>query len=200
MSPRKTKHGTRWTTRITKKRTRPSLPLHILVRSLSSSLLPVPAPAPASPPTVFPTISRRGIPWLSNHVGFFCAPRTRLGYALVNGVSPLAWRSAPLAMLPPSPPAQGGSRRLWKKSRPPDNNVFELLDREPASTSLPSPPQPSTPNPVPADLSPSESSANCSSNFVSHRVSQKVGCPQEMHHEPWSPVTPSLPVSNSAKT
>ena len=70
--PRKTKHGTRWTTRITKKRTRPSLPLHILVRSLSSSLLPV--PIPASLPTAFPNISRRGIPWLSNHVGFFLFP------------------------------------------------------------------------------------------------------------------------------
>ena len=76
---------------------------------------------------------------------------------------PLRGGGASLTMLPPSPPAQKARRRLRKKSRPPDNNVFELLDREPASTPLPSPPQPSTPNAAPADLSPSESSANRSS-------------------------------------
>ncbi|KAF8257814.1 hypothetical protein EI94DRAFT_1708577 [Lactarius quietus] len=66
--------------------------------------------------------------------------------------------TSPLTMLPPSPPAQKACRRLRKKTCPPDNNVFELLDREPAFSPLPSSPQPTTPNMSPADLSPPESS------------------------------------------
>ena len=77
---------------------------------------------------------------------------------------------ASLTMLPPSPPAQKGRRRLRKKSRPPDNNVFELLDRGPDSTPLPSPPQPSTPNQSPADLSPSESSNNNPRSSILSRI------------------------------
>ena len=61
-----------------------------------------------------------------------------------------------LAVLPPSPPAQRARRRLRKKSRPPDNNVFELLDRQQDTAPLPSPPHPSSPNPEVIDLPPSE--------------------------------------------
>ncbi|KAF8264574.1 hypothetical protein EI94DRAFT_1738197 [Lactarius quietus] len=75
-----------------------------------------------------------------------------------------------LTMLPPSPPTQKGRRRLRKKSRPPDNNVFELLDREPASTPLPSSPQPTTPNMSPADLSPAESSNNNPRSSILSRI------------------------------
>ena len=83
---------------------------------------------------------------------------------------PLRGGSASLTMLPPSPPAQKGRRRLRKKSRPPDNNVFELLDREQNSTPLPSPPQPTTPNQAPADLSPSESSNNNPRSSILSRI------------------------------
>ncbi|KAH9015174.1 hypothetical protein EDB84DRAFT_1634955 [Lactarius hengduanensis] len=86
----------------------------------------------------------------------------------------------PLSPVPPgeafprsptmSPSGPKGRRRLRKKSRPPDNNVFELLDREQDSTPLPSPPQPTTPNPPPADLPPSESSNNNPRSSILSRI------------------------------
>ena len=78
-----------------------------------------------------------------------------------------------LAMLPPSPPAQRERRRLRKKSRPPDNNVFELLDRQQDIAPLPSPPQPSSPSPGPVDLPPSETSNSSRSSILSRIGSVK---------------------------
>ncbi|KAF8264638.1 hypothetical protein EI94DRAFT_1805584 [Lactarius quietus] len=78
--------------------------------------------------------------------------------------------TSPLTMLPPSLPAQKACRRLRKKSCPPDNNVFELLDREPAFSPLPSSPQPTTPNMSPADLSPPESSNNNPRSSILSRI------------------------------
>lgn len=77
------------------------------------------------------------------------------------------------AMLHPSPPAQKGRRRLRKKSRPPDNNVFELLDRQRDIDPLPSPPQPSSPNQGPVDLPPSEASNSSRSSILSRLGSVK---------------------------
>src|SRR6266403_596270 len=74
------------------------------------------------------------------------------------------------AMLHPSPPAQKGRRRLRKKSRPPDNNVFELLDRRQDIASLSSPPQPSSPNEGPVDLPSSEASNNSSRSSILSRL------------------------------
>ncbi|KAF8490132.1 hypothetical protein F5888DRAFT_1808270 [Russula emetica] len=76
-------------------------------------------------------------------------------------------------MLHPSPPAQKGRRRLRKKSRPPDNNVFELLDRRRDIAPLPSPPQPSSPNQAPIDLPPSEASNSSKSSILSRLGSVK---------------------------
>ena len=77
------------------------------------------------------------------------------------------------AMLHPSPPAQKGRRRLRKKSRPPDNNVFELLDRRRDIAPLPSPPQPSSPNQGPIDLPASEASNSSRSSILSRLGSVK---------------------------
>ena len=77
------------------------------------------------------------------------------------------------AMLHPSPPTQKGRRRLRKKSRPPDNNVFELLDRRRDIAPLPSPPQPSSPNQGPVDLPPSEASNSSRSSILSRLGSVK---------------------------
>jgi hypothetical protein len=77
------------------------------------------------------------------------------------------------ALFPPSPPAQKGRRRLRKKSRPPDNNVFELLDRRQDIAPLPSPPQPSSPNQGPIDLPPSEASNSSKSSILSRLGSVK---------------------------
>src|SRR5712691_4484755 len=76
-------------------------------------------------------------------------------------------------MLPPSPPAQRERRRLQKKSCPPDNNVFELLDRQHDIAPLPSPPQPSSPSPGPVDLPPSETSNSSRSSILSRIGSVK---------------------------
>ena len=84
-----------------------------------------------------------------------------------------AGSASALAMLPPSPPAQRERRRLRKKSRPPDNNVFELLDRQQDLAPLPSPPQPSSPSPGPADLPPSETSNSSRSSILSRIGSVK---------------------------
>ena len=77
------------------------------------------------------------------------------------------------AMLHPSSPTQKGRRRLRKKSRPPDNNVFELLDRRRDIAPLPSPPQPSSPNQGPVDLPPSEASNSSRSSILSRLGSVK---------------------------
>jgi len=77
-----------------------------------------------------------------------------------------------LAMLPPSPPAQKPRRRLRKKSRPPDDNVFELLDMQHDTPSL-SPPQPSSPVPAPVDLPSSEISGSSKSSILSRLGSVK---------------------------
>ena len=84
-----------------------------------------------------------------------------------------AGSASALAMLPPSPPAQRERRRLRKKSRPPDNNVFELLDRQQDVAPLPSPPQPSSPSPGPTDLPPSETSNSSRSSILSRIGSVK---------------------------
>ncbi|KAI0247749.1 hypothetical protein BJV78DRAFT_896701 [Lactifluus subvellereus] len=74
-----------------------------------------------------------------------------------------------LAVLPSSPPTQKARRRLRKKSRPPDSNVFELLDRQQVTSPLPSPPQPSSPNPEAIDL-PSSETSNSSRTSILSRI------------------------------
>ncbi|KAI9454490.1 hypothetical protein BJY52DRAFT_1284609 [Lactarius psammicola] len=133
--------------------------------TLSRSSPPPPLPqlplSPVPPGEAFP-----GSPTMS----VFSVPSGR-DSATYSSVAHLPLRGgASLTMLPPSPPAQKGRRRLRKKSRPPDNNVFELLDREQDSTPLPSPPQPTTPNPAPADLPPSESSSNNPRSSILSRI------------------------------
>ncbi|KAH9168351.1 hypothetical protein EDB89DRAFT_1992029 [Lactarius sanguifluus] len=133
--------------------------------ALSKSSPPPPLPqlplSPVPPGEVFPR---------SPTMSVFSVPSGR-DSATYSSVAHLPLRGgASLTMLPPSPPAQKGRRRLRKKSRPPDNNVFELLDREQDSTPLPSPPQPTTPNPAPADLPPSESSNNNPRSSILSRI------------------------------
>ena len=76
-------------------------------------------------------------------------------------------------MLPPSPPTQREHRRLRKKARPSDNDVFELLERQQDIAPLPSPPQPSSPSPGPVDLPPSETSNSSRSSILSRIGSVK---------------------------
>ncbi|KAH9049758.1 hypothetical protein EDB83DRAFT_2400322 [Lactarius deliciosus] len=133
--------------------------------ALSKSSPPPPLPqlplSPVPPGEAFPR---------SPTMSVFSVPSGR-DSATYSSVAHLPLRGgASLTMLPPSPPAQKGRRRLRKKSRPPDNNVFELLDREQDSTPLPSPPQPTTPNPAPADLPPSESSSNNPRSSILSRI------------------------------
>ena len=103
----------------------------------------------------------------------------RSGRESVNTYSSLAHlplrggNASALAMLPPSPPAQKGRRRLRKKSRPPDSNVFEMLDRRQDIAPLPSPPQPSSPNQGHLDLPPSETSSSSRSSILSRLGSVK---------------------------
>ena len=138
---------------------------HSRKATLSKSSPPPPLPqlplSPVPPGEAFP-----GSPTMS----VFSVPSGR-DSATYSSVAHLPLRGgASLTMLPPSPPAQKGRRRLRKKSRPPDNNVFELLDREQDPTPLPSPPQPTTPNPAPADLPPSESSSNNPRSSILSRI------------------------------
>ncbi|KAI9435038.1 hypothetical protein H4582DRAFT_2059614 [Lactarius indigo] len=133
--------------------------------ALSKSSPPPPLPQlplfPASQGETFP-----GSPTMS----VFSVPSGR-DSATYSSAAHLPLRGgASLTMLPPSPPSQKGRRRLRKKSRPPDNNVFELLDREQDSTPLPSPPQPTTPNPAPADLPPSDPSNNNPRSSILSRI------------------------------
>lgn len=103
----------------------------------------------------------------------------RSGRESVNTYSSLAHlplrggNASALTVSPPSPPAQKGRRRLRKKSRPPDNNVFEMLDRRQDIAPLPSPPQPSSPNQGPVDLLPSETSSSSRSSILSRLGSVK---------------------------
>jgi hypothetical protein len=78
-----------------------------------------------------------------------------------------------LARLPPSPPAQKPRRRLRKKSRPPDNDLFELLERRQETPPLPSSPQSSSPLQGPANLPPSESSNSSRPSILSRLGSVK---------------------------
>ncbi|KAH9058092.1 hypothetical protein EDB87DRAFT_1628206 [Lactarius vividus] len=129
----------------------------------------------SSPPPPLPQLPLSSVPPgeafpRSPTMSVFSVPSGR-DSATYSSVAHLPLRGgASLTMLPPSPPAQKGRRRLRKKSRPPDNNVFELLDREQDSTPLPSPPQPTTPNPAPADLLPSESSNNNPRSSILSRI------------------------------
>ncbi|TFY75545.1 hypothetical protein EWM64_g8467 [Hericium alpestre] len=110
--------------------------------------VPQPSPPPPVPPlpTSFP-----GSPSLS----VFSIPsgRDSVAYSSAAHLPLRAGSNSALAMLPPSPPIHKERRRLRKKSRPPEDNVFELLDRSrderpppPAPPPQDSPPQPASPD------------------------------------------------------
>ncbi|KAI0047085.1 hypothetical protein FA95DRAFT_1559429 [Auriscalpium vulgare] len=123
---------------------------------------PVP-PLPASVTEPFPrspTMSVFSIPSASG--------RESVTYSSLAHL-PLRSSSSALGMLPPSPPIHRERRRLRKKSRPPDQNLFELLDREP----LPSPPPPTSPLPVPVDLPPVDPAASTKTPLLSRIGSVK---------------------------
>ncbi|THH15007.1 hypothetical protein EW146_g5406 [Bondarzewia mesenterica] len=97
-----------------------------------SSLLQEPFPGS-------PTMSMFSIP--SGH--------DSVAHSYASHVPLRAGNSSALAMLPPSPPIHKERRRLRKKSRPPDNTLFELLDRDRDGP----PPVPSPPHPPPTEIS-----------------------------------------------
>lgn len=107
-----------------------------------------PPPVPSLPPSIlsahepFP-----GSPTMS----IFSVPsgRDSIAHSYASHVPLRAGSSSALAILPPSPPIHKERRRLRKKSRPPDHNLFELLDRDRDSIQAPSPPQ-SLPTEYPA--------------------------------------------------
>ncbi|KAI0058156.1 hypothetical protein BV25DRAFT_1296420 [Artomyces pyxidatus] len=110
------------------------------------------------PPPVPPLPSALNEPFpRSPTMSVFSIPsgRESATYSSVAHLPLRAGSSSALGMLPPrppSPPIHRERRRLRKKSRPPDHNVFELIDR----TSLPSPPPPPSPDPVLQELPPAE--------------------------------------------
>ncbi|KAI0259439.1 hypothetical protein BC834DRAFT_974247 [Gloeopeniophorella convolvens] len=116
-----------------------------------SGRLASPPPVPAIPLSLAPSAEAfPGSPTMS----VFSIPSARdsVTYSSVAHLPLRPGSSSAQAASPSSPPAHKERRRLRKKSRPPDNNVFELLDRRQDVPSLPSPPQPSSPDPVPVEL------------------------------------------------
>ncbi|VDC05287.1 unnamed protein product [Peniophora sp. CBMAI 1063] len=103
-------------------------------------------PLPPLPPSQIP-----GSPAFSTFSMPASSHRDSIGYASLSHVPLRAGSTSALAMLPPSPPVQRERRRLRKKSRPTDNNVFELLERtQDIPEDIPSPPRPSPPDLPPA--------------------------------------------------
>jgi hypothetical protein len=119
----------------------------------------------SSPPPPLPALPLQSVPVggafpRSPTTSIFSLPSPR-NSATYSSVAHLPLRSgsaSALAVLPTNSPPQRPRRRLRKKSRPPDNNLFELLDRRQHSAPLPSPPQSSSPNLEPIDLPVSDSS------------------------------------------
>ncbi|KZV64004.1 hypothetical protein PENSPDRAFT_691132 [Peniophora sp. CONT] len=108
---------------------------------------PVP-PLPPLPPSQIP-----GSPAFSTFSMPASSHRDSIGYASMSHVPLRAGSTSALAMLPPSPPMPRERRRLRKKSRPADANVFELLER--TEEVMPSPPRPSPPQ-LPQPLPPQQ--------------------------------------------
>jgi hypothetical protein len=130
----------------------------------------------SSPPPPLPALPLQSLPVggafpRSPTTSIFSLPSPR-NSATYSSVAHLPLRSgsaSALAVLPPNSPPQRPRRRLRKKSRPPDNNVFELLDRRQHSAPLPSPPQSSSPNLEAIDL-PASDSSNPSRTSILSRI------------------------------
>ena len=135
---------------------------------------PVP-PLPRSLESVGETFP--GSPTMS--VFFIPSGRKSVTHSSLAHLPLRAARASTIAMLPPSPPTQREHRRLRKKSRPSDNNVFELLERQQDIAPLSSPPQSSSPSPGPP-VDPS-TFRNLQLFWILHpvtyRARQEVGCP-----------------------
>ncbi|KAI0319099.1 hypothetical protein OF83DRAFT_1170502 [Amylostereum chailletii] len=106
-----------------------------------------PPPVPPLPPSLTPNPSE---PFpRSPTLSAFSIPsgRDSVAYSSASHLPLRAGSNSALAMLPPSPPIHRERRRLRKKSRPPDTNVFELLERTRDIPEIPTPPTPPDPQP-----------------------------------------------------
>ncbi|KAI9461876.1 hypothetical protein F5148DRAFT_1214570 [Russula earlei] len=143
----------------------------VTARPRKSPLCKPSPPHPALPPPLPLGTLIETLPGSPSH-SVFSIPsgRDSVAYSSLAHLPLRGGSASALTMLPPSPPAHKGRRRLRKKSRPPDSGVFELLDRQrDIAPSL----SPSSPIPAPVDLPPSETSSSSRSSILSRLGSVK---------------------------
>ncbi|KAA1478798.1 hypothetical protein DENSPDRAFT_934411 [Dentipellis sp. KUC8613] len=114
----------------------------VTARSRRNMALKQASPPPPVPP--LPASLTAGItePFPgSPNLSVFSVPsgRDSVAYSSMAHLPLRTGSNSALGMLPPSPPIHKERRRLRKKSRPPDSNVFELLDRSRDEQSAPAP-------------------------------------------------------------
>ena len=145
-------------------RTRPSPPVTAKAPS-ANTLLPLPCPLSRHAGTCGRDISR--LPHLVHLLHSYL--RTQFCQRIILLISLCAVGARLPALCYTRAHLRRKGRRLQKKSRPPDNNVFKLLvlDRQWDLAPLPSPPQSSSPNQGPINLPPSEASNSSRSSILS---------------------------------